>query len=104
MKAEIEPTLQKQKAQQVAQKQAEDLMNQARKQGLDAAAAAMKIPVINSDFFGRKDMLPGLGPAPWPAVWQEPGIASTKPRVRAKKNVCLFGILTVSSKPRRAIS
>jgi peptidyl-prolyl cis-trans isomerase D len=64
VRPEIEPTLQKQKAQQFAQKQAEDLMNQARKQGLDAAAAAMKIPVINSDFFGRKDMLPGLGPAP----------------------------------------
>ncbi len=32
-------------------------------QGLDAAAAKMGIPVITSDFFGRKDMLPGLGPA-----------------------------------------
>jgi peptidyl-prolyl cis-trans isomerase D len=30
---------------------------------LEAAAAAQNISVINSDFFGRKDLLPGLGPA-----------------------------------------
>ena len=28
------------------------------------AAAAQGVPVITSDFFSRKDMLPGLGPAP----------------------------------------
>jgi peptidyl-prolyl cis-trans isomerase D len=59
----IEPTIKHQKAQQIAQKQGEDLLKQARAQGIDAAAAAMGIPVINSDFFARKDMLPGLGPA-----------------------------------------
>ena len=65
VKAQIEPILKRQKAQQVAENQAESLLKQARSsQGLDAAAAAMKIPVITSDFFGRKDMLPGLGPAP----------------------------------------
>jgi peptidyl-prolyl cis-trans isomerase D len=63
VKAEIEPVIKHQKAQQVAQKQAEALLTQARTQGLDAAAAAMKIPVITTDFFARKDMLPGLGPA-----------------------------------------
>ena len=64
MKAEIEPILKHQKAQQIAQKQAEALLKQARDlKSLDAAAAAQKIPVINSDFFARKDMLPGLGPA-----------------------------------------
>jgi peptidyl-prolyl cis-trans isomerase D len=30
---------------------------------LDAAAASQGVPVIASDFFARKDMLPGLGPA-----------------------------------------
>ena len=63
VKAEIEPVIKHQKAQQVAQKQAETLLTQARAQGLDAAAGAMKIPVITTDFFARKDMLPGLGPA-----------------------------------------
>lgn len=63
VKAEIEPILKHQKGQQEAQKQAEALLKQAKADGLDAAAAAQKVPVINSDFFGRKDMLPGLGPA-----------------------------------------
>jgi peptidyl-prolyl cis-trans isomerase D len=63
VKAEIEPLLKHQKGQQVAQKQAEALLKQAREQSLDAAAAAQGLSVINSDFFARKDMLPGLGPA-----------------------------------------
>jgi peptidyl-prolyl cis-trans isomerase D len=63
VKAEIEPILKHQKAQQIAQKQADALLKVARDKGLDAAAATQGIPVINSDFFGRKDMLPGLGPA-----------------------------------------
>jgi peptidyl-prolyl cis-trans isomerase D len=63
VKAEIEPILKHQKAQQIAQKQADALLKLARDKGLDAAAATQGIPVINSDFFGRKDMLPGLGPA-----------------------------------------
>jgi peptidyl-prolyl cis-trans isomerase D len=64
VKGEIEPILKQQKAQQVAQKQAEDLMQQAKAEGLDAAAAAKGVPVATSDFFGRKDLVPGLGPAP----------------------------------------
>ena len=65
VKSTIEPILKHQKAQQAAQKQAEALLKQAREPGvgLDAAAAEQKIPVINSDFFARKDMLPGLGPS-----------------------------------------
>jgi peptidyl-prolyl cis-trans isomerase D len=63
VKATIEPILKQQKAQQAAQKQAEDLLKTARAQGLDAAAAAQSVPVITSDFFSRKDLLPGLGPA-----------------------------------------
>ena len=64
VKAEIEPILKHQKGQQAAQKQAEALLKDARSpEGLDAAAAKMGVPVITTDFFGRKDMLPGLGPA-----------------------------------------
>jgi peptidyl-prolyl cis-trans isomerase D len=64
VKADIEPILKHQKAQQLAEKKADDLLRQAKAQGIDAAAAAQGVPVINSDFFARRDMLPGLGPAP----------------------------------------
>jgi peptidyl-prolyl cis-trans isomerase D len=64
VKAEVEPLLKHQKAQQLVQKQAETLLKNARAQSLDTAAAAAGVPVITSDFFARKDMLPGLGPAP----------------------------------------
>ena len=64
VKDQVEPILKQQKAQQIAQKQAEDLLQQAKTQGLDAAASAKGMTVITSEFFGRKDMLPGLGPAP----------------------------------------
>jgi peptidyl-prolyl cis-trans isomerase D len=63
VQSQIEPILKQQKAQQVAQKQAEALLKQAQAQGIDAAAAAQGVPVITSDFFSRKDTLPGLGPA-----------------------------------------
>jgi peptidyl-prolyl cis-trans isomerase D len=64
VKAQIEPIVKQQKGQQAAQKVAEDLLQAAKTQGLDAAASAKGITVVNSDFFGRKDMVPGLGPAP----------------------------------------
>ena len=64
VKSEIEPALKHQKAQQIAQKQAENLLKDARATTLDAAAAKQNIPVITSDFFARRDMLPGLGPSP----------------------------------------
>lgn len=64
VKDQIEPIVKHQKGQQAAQKLADDLLRQAKAKGLDAAAAAAKIPVITSDFFARRDMLPGLGPAP----------------------------------------
>lgn len=64
VKSEIEPTLKHQKAQQIAQQKAETLLADARKNGLDAAAAKQNVPVVTSDFFARNAMLPGLGPAP----------------------------------------
>jgi peptidyl-prolyl cis-trans isomerase D len=63
VKSQIEPVLKHQKGQQAAQKKADALLKDARAEGLDAAAAAQGVPVITSDFFGRKDLLPGLGPA-----------------------------------------
>jgi peptidyl-prolyl cis-trans isomerase D len=64
VKDTIEPILKQQRAQQTAQQQADDLLQQAKKQGLDSAAAAKGVPVVTSDFFSRKDMVPGLGPSP----------------------------------------
>jgi peptidyl-prolyl cis-trans isomerase D len=64
VKGEIEPILKQQKTQQVAQKQAEDLVQQATTKGLEAAAAAKGVSVATSDYFGRRDLVPGLGPAP----------------------------------------
>jgi peptidyl-prolyl cis-trans isomerase D len=64
VKGEIEPILKQQKTQDIAQKQAEDLLQQAKTQGLDAAAAAKGVSVVTSDFFSRRDLVPGLGPAP----------------------------------------
>ena len=64
VKGEIEPIVKQQKAQEAAQKQAEDLLQQAKTQGLDAVSAAKGMSVVTSDFFARKDVVPGLGPAP----------------------------------------
>src|SRR5579862_519094 len=64
VKSEIEPIIKRQKAQEMAQHQAETLLAEARKDGIDAAAAKQNAQVITSDFFARKDMLPGLGPSP----------------------------------------
>ena len=63
VKAEIEPIVKQQKTQEIAQKQAEDLLQQAKTQGLDAVAAK-GVSVTASDFFGRSDVVPGLGPSP----------------------------------------
>ncbi len=64
VKSEIEPQLKRQKAQQLLQHEADNLLADAQKNGIDAAAAKDHIPVITSDYFSRKDMLPGLGPSP----------------------------------------
>jgi peptidyl-prolyl cis-trans isomerase D len=64
VKAEIEPAVKQQKTQEAAQKQAEDLVQQGKTQGLEAAAAAKGVQVVTSDFFSRRDMVPGVGPAP----------------------------------------
>lgn len=96
VKAQIEPILKHQKGQQIAQKQAEDLLKQARALSLDAAAAAQHIPVINSDFFARKDMLPGLGPATqfMDAVFSE--AEKSPPDVApASQGVVVFQLLAV---------
>jgi len=96
VKDQIEPILKQQKAQQIAQKTADDLLQQAQKQGLDAAAAAKSVPVATSDFFGRKDMVPGLGPSPqfMDAVFTAP--EKTPPQMAAtSQGFAVFDLLAV---------
>ncbi len=64
VKAEIEPILKHQKGQQIAQKQAEDLLKQARAAGSGRRRGGTAHPGDQLRIsFARKDILPGLGPA-----------------------------------------
>jgi peptidyl-prolyl cis-trans isomerase D len=64
VKAQIEPTVKQEKAAQAAEKAANALMNQARKDGLDKAAAAQNIQLVNTEFLDRGAAFPGIGPSP----------------------------------------
>ena len=61
VKDQIEPIIKQQKAAQAAQKAADDLVSQARSEGLEKAAAAKGLQVITTDFVTSRDTLPGIG-------------------------------------------
>ena len=61
VKGQIEPILKQQKAAQAADAQAAALLAQARTNGLQKAAAARGLQVVNTDFIARTDSLPGVG-------------------------------------------
>jgi peptidyl-prolyl cis-trans isomerase D len=61
VKDQIEPIIKQQRAALAAQKAADDLVSQARGQGLDKAAAAKGLQVITTDFVTSHDTLPGIG-------------------------------------------
>ena len=61
VKDQIEPIIKQQKAAQAAQKAADDLVSQARGEGLEKAAAAKGLQVITTDFVTSHDTLPGIG-------------------------------------------
>ena len=63
VKDQIEPVLKQQKAQRAGENEANSLLNQARSDGLDKAAAAKGLQVVTTDFFSRTDSLPGMGSA-----------------------------------------
>lgn len=96
VKSEIEPVLKRQRAQQIAEDEAQKILNQAQKEGLDAAAAAQSVPVITSDFFSRKDVLPGLGPAQqlMDAVFMEPDKAPPD-MASSSQGVVVFQLLAI---------
>jgi peptidyl-prolyl cis-trans isomerase D len=64
VKGEIEPLLKQQKANQMAEAEANALVSQARSGSLDKAAAAQGLKVVTTDFISRTDALPGIGNAP----------------------------------------
>jgi len=98
VKAQFEPMLKQQKAQQLGQRLAEALLKDAQTEsiGFDAAAAKQGVPAITSDFFARRDMLPGLGPAPqfMDAVFSQP--EKSPPNVAsASQGTVVFQLLGV---------
>jgi peptidyl-prolyl cis-trans isomerase D len=64
VKDQIEPILKQQKATRVADAQASALLAQVRTAGIEKAAADKGLQVVNTDFVGRTDALPGIGNAP----------------------------------------
>ncbi|HEX8925133.1 MAG TPA: peptidyl-prolyl cis-trans isomerase [Terriglobales bacterium] len=64
VKAQIEPIVMRDKAQQAAQQLARKVETDAKTQGLEKAAAANHLTVTTTDFFPRTASLPGLGSAP----------------------------------------
>ncbi len=64
VKAQIEPVLKQQRVAQAVDRQARELLADAKKAGLDKAAAAKGIQVVTTDFFSRSDSLPGIGNSP----------------------------------------
>ena len=61
VKDQIEGSIREQKAAQAVSNQVNALLGQARTTGLDKAAAAKGLNVINTDFVSRTDNLPGIG-------------------------------------------
>jgi peptidyl-prolyl cis-trans isomerase D len=64
VKGEIEPLIRQQKAARMMEAAGNSLLDQARSQGLEKAAAAKSLNVVTTDFVGRSDVLPGLGSSP----------------------------------------
>ncbi len=64
VKSEIEPLIRQQKAARMMEAAGNSLLDQARSQGLEKAAAAKNLNVVTTDFVGRSDVLPGLGSSP----------------------------------------
>lgn len=64
VKAQIEPLIRNQKADRQAESQANALLTGSRSEGMDKAASAKNLSVVTTDFFGRSDVLPGIGSSP----------------------------------------
>ena len=61
VKSDIEPVVKQNKAAHSVEVLANTVLSQAKTDGLEKAAAAKGLPVINTDFISRTDALPGVG-------------------------------------------
>jgi peptidyl-prolyl cis-trans isomerase D len=64
VKGQIEPLIRQQKASRLLENAGNALLDQARKGGLEMAAAAKGLNVVTTDFVSRTDVLPGIGSSP----------------------------------------
>ena len=64
VKDQIEPLIRQQKASRMLENAGNALLDQARSQGLEKAAAAKGLNVVTTDFVSRTDVLPGIGSSP----------------------------------------
>ena len=64
VKSDIEPLIRQQKAGRLMENAGNALLEQARSLGLEKAAAAKGLSVVNTDFVSRADVLPGIGVTP----------------------------------------
>jgi peptidyl-prolyl cis-trans isomerase D len=96
VKAQIEPVLKQQKANQVADAEATTVLNQARARGLEKAAANKGLQVVNTDFVSRTDSLPGLGNSSqfMDAVFNEPE-KSPPDEVQLPQGYAIFNLLAI---------
>jgi peptidyl-prolyl cis-trans isomerase D len=96
VKDQIEASIKQQKAAQAATNQVNAMLAQARSGGLDKAAAAKGLNVINTDFVSRTDNLPGIGTSPqfMSAVF---GAADKAPadQVQVEPGYAVFEVLAV---------
>jgi peptidyl-prolyl cis-trans isomerase D len=64
VKAQIEPLIRQQKTTRALDAAGSALLDDARKQGLERAAAAKGLSPVTTDFVSRTDVLPGVGSSP----------------------------------------
>ena len=64
VKDQIEPLIKQQKAGRIVDDQSNTLLDQARSGGIEKAAAALGLNVVNTDFVSKTDVLPGIGTNP----------------------------------------
>jgi peptidyl-prolyl cis-trans isomerase D len=96
VKDQIEGAIRQQKAAQAAANQVNALLAQARSEGLEKAAAAKGLNVINTDFVSRTDNLPGIGSSPQfvSAVFGEAEKAPPD-QVQVAQGYAVFDVLAV---------
>jgi peptidyl-prolyl cis-trans isomerase D len=96
VKSQIEPLIRRQKADRIAESQANALLTGARSEGLEKAADTKHLPVVTTDFFARADTLPGIGNAPQltDAVFGE-GEKSPPDMVQTSQGYVVFQLLGI---------